>query len=62
MRWYFVYKHTDRDIGGYKNALVVGLLLAYYREFDGTVIIQLVALFNVIVIGLNIGRKDAVSH
>jgi phosphatidylglycerophosphate synthase len=63
IRWYFVYRNEDRDIGGYKNALVVGLLLAYYREFDGTVIVQLVALFNVVVVGLNVqdlfGKKSS---
>jgi phosphatidylglycerophosphate synthase len=63
IRWYFVYRNEDRDIGGYKNALVVGMLLAYYREFDGTVIVQLVALFNVVVVGLNVqdqfGKKSS---
>ena len=61
IRWYFVYRDEDKDIGGYKNALVVGLLLAYYSEFDSTLVVQIIALFNMVVIGLNLQTRAKVS-
>ena len=56
IRFWFVLKDKDSELGGYKNALVIGFLLAYWRDLDYTLIVQLVAVFNVIVLGINVQK------
>jgi phosphatidylglycerophosphate synthase len=56
VRFWFVLGNKDGELGGYKNALVVGFLIAYWRELDYTLIIELVAIYNIVVIGINLQK------
>lgn len=47
VRYYFVINNQDTEWGGYKNALTVGFLFAWYSYFDFTLIVQVVAIFNI---------------
>lgn len=54
IRFWFVYRGQDVEMGGYKNALTIGLLCTYWLGLDPVIVVQLVAIFNTIVIAMNI--------
>lgn len=56
-RFLLVLKGKDLEVGGYKNALVTGFLLTYYLFLPGMLVVQLVVIFNMLVIGLALSRK-----
>lgn len=53
-RFIVVWQGRDVEWGGYKNALTVGFLCAYYFLFDWTLAVQVVAIFNVIALAQSI--------
>lgn len=54
IRFALVRYNLDREYGGYKNALIISLIAAFYLSVDLTLVVQFVALFNLLVIGFAI--------